>query len=1327
MKNTITISILFICFTISYISAQTNSYNFSSASGTFQEITGGTVLGTTSNDEQVFNNNTTGETGPQTDIGFPVGFNFNYNGVLYDRFAVNTNGWIKIGTGTFTIGSTTAPISNSGTTGFENILSALGRDLQGQTGSELSYKLIGSSPNRILVVQWLNYRRFNGPNNESLNFQIRLNENANIIEFIYGVMTTTNTSTSTQNNPTQLGIRGMINSDFKNRTTTSNWSSSSAGSLNTNTMRLTASVKPSSGLTYTFSPANMSYSSSTVVTAETSSIKKNTYNNPIIKIQVVVSGFLNPLTLSSITCNTNGTTNTADIANARIWYTGNSSVYSAITQFGSVITNPNGSIIFSGSQQLSGGTNYFWLTYDVPLTATTGNSVDGECSSITVGTSRTPTIQAPSGNRKISNNPMTGTYSVGLALFNQISGKALYYKKIEKPVVMTGYVKNENRNNKIQSALDQNDIYENLSTTEFLSKEDTFVLMDGEMQYTAPGYIEITPELRNRFGRSVLSDEVQGIYSSLTSALNDIGSRGVQGPVIFSLVDASYSTETFPLTLNSISGTSDVNTVTFKPAAGVTSQILMSSGTSIFKIVNSNYVTIDGSNSLNGTGRDLSIISNNTGVSNCIWIGSSGSTPVGNITVKNCNIKTGENSLGSSPIIVSDGSVSGNPGYFNNINIQNNLLQKGRQGIYINGGINPQNGSNVYIYDNVINSTGVDATGYLGIYVQGVNNAVIRGNEVANLNNTGNENDKAIWIANGSHSVTVERNKIYNIGYTGSNGYGGHGIYVSSNHLDADVTLKNNLVYNIYGDGWNHNDATYFLDNPAGIMLYSSTPQSGISIFNNSINLYGNTLNKPLSLSSGIFLTSGTTVDLRNNSIVNNLGITNDSAFGSCAVYAQSGAAQFLNVDYNNYYVNPTGNGVKAIGKISGSSSTTLSLWVIATGKDRSSLNYNPGYTSDADLMPDVSNSNCWSLNGRGTQIPSVNNDYTGNTRSTVLSSGAPDIGAYEFTPAAEPPLLLQTGAITDGNSTLFMFGGDTVAMLTWHGVSLPSSVTAKYYSGTNPPSPSTGNYGNSFISFVPVGGTGYTFDIKLYYDPALLGTISNENKISMANYTSSTWTHYDVELDNVMRTVNKTGLSNLSVFALDDFDYPMPVVFESFTAFVSGRNVILTWKTTQEINNAGFEIERISEFDRKWIKIGYIRGSGTSNEEKSYSFSDIGLNTAKYNYRIKQIDFNGSFEYFELNSDVVIGKPVNYDVSQNYPNPSNPSSQIKFQVPADANVTLRVYDIQGREVKTLIDNYLAAGYYSAVFDGTNIASGVYFYRLNAEGFSKTLKLILVK
>jgi hypothetical protein len=486
-------------------------------------------------------------------------------------------------------------------------------------------------------------------------------------------------------------------------------------------------------------------------------------------------------------------------------------------------------------------------------------------------------------------------------------------------------------------------------------------------------------------------------------------------------------------------------------------------------------------------------------------------------------------------------------------------------------------------------------------------------------------------------------------------------------------------------------------------------------------------LTQSQAVSSGIFLTTGTTADIRNNVIVNNLGVSNVSALGSFCIYAQNSNSQFLNIDYNNYFSNPTGTGTKAIGMISSVVSATLNSWKTATGKDRSSLNYEAGFTSNTNLLPDVNNTNVWSLNGRGTQIPSVILDYSGNTRSTLLSSGAPDIGAYEFTPAALPPFAVQTGSIADGSTSYYLFGDDTVATITWHGSNLPSAVSARYFSGNNPPSAATGNFGNAYVSFTPTGGSNYTFDLTLYYDPALIGTISDENNISLANYTTGNWTHYDVSLNTPLRKVTKTGISQLSVFTIDDNESPMPVTLKYFNSSVSGRNVMLEWVTISEINNSGFEVERKSEFDSKWVKAGFVQGSGTVNEEKYYSFTDKELNTAKYSYRLKQIDYSGAVEYLNLNNSVIIGKPVEFGISQNYPNPSNPNAKIDFQIPQNSVVQLKIYDISGKEVGTIISGYLEAGYHTAEFDGTNLASGVYFYRISSENFSKTMKLILVK
>ena len=200
----------------------------------------------------------------------------------------------------------------------------------------------------------------------------------------------------------------------------------------------------------------------------------------------------------------------------------------------------------------------------------------------------------------------------------------------------------------------------------------------------------------------------------------------------------------------------------------------------------------------------------------------------------------------------------------------------------------------------------------------------------------------------------------------------------------------------------------------------------------------------------------------------------------------------------------------------------------------------------------------------------------------------------------------------------------------------------------------------------------------------------------------------------------------------------PLPVQLSSFSSMVQDRSVKLNWTTVSEINNSGFNIERRAQISGKqtysaWEKIAFIEGNGTSNNSHTYGYADAGLNTGNYQYRLKQIDYNGNSEYFTLpnNSDVVVGKPAAFEISQNYPNPSNPQSKINYQVPFDGKVSIKVYDIAGKEVAILMDANQTAGFYSVVFNGVNLASGVYFYRIIAEGgnqtFTKTMKMILVK
>ncbi|HMQ78530.1 MAG TPA: T9SS type A sorting domain-containing protein [Ignavibacteria bacterium] len=198
-----------------------------------------------------------------------------------------------------------------------------------------------------------------------------------------------------------------------------------------------------------------------------------------------------------------------------------------------------------------------------------------------------------------------------------------------------------------------------------------------------------------------------------------------------------------------------------------------------------------------------------------------------------------------------------------------------------------------------------------------------------------------------------------------------------------------------------------------------------------------------------------------------------------------------------------------------------------------------------------------------------------------------------------------------------------------------------------------------------------------------------------------------------------------------------LPVGLSSFTSSVNKRDVTLMWVTEWEMNNSGFDIERSTPLNppeggtSEWKKIAFIPGHGTSNVSNGYLFKDEKLKTGKYLYRLKQLDYNGNYEYFPLGTELAITPPGDFEISQNYPNPSNPRSKINFQIPVNGRVTIKVYDITGREVITLLDEIRAADYYTVVFDGSNIASGVYFYSINARGdgisFTKTMKMILIK
>jgi photosystem II stability/assembly factor-like uncharacterized protein len=188
-----------------------------------------------------------------------------------------------------------------------------------------------------------------------------------------------------------------------------------------------------------------------------------------------------------------------------------------------------------------------------------------------------------------------------------------------------------------------------------------------------------------------------------------------------------------------------------------------------------------------------------------------------------------------------------------------------------------------------------------------------------------------------------------------------------------------------------------------------------------------------------------------------------------------------------------------------------------------------------------------------------------------------------------------------------------------------------------------------------------------------------------------------------------------------------VPVELVSFSAEVFGGNVNLTWMTATELNNYGFQIERRNFESTEWVNVGFVNGNGSTTETQFYSFSDKSVSVGKYFYRLKQLDFSGSYEYSSEIEATILEVLNDFNLKQNYPNPFNPSTRISFSIPQNSFVTLKVFDVLGNEIETLVNRDLEAGSYELEFIGKNLTSGVYFYNITAGDFSKTMKMILSK
>ena len=218
--------------------------------------------------------------------------------------------------------------------------------------------------------------------------------------------------------------------------------------------------------------------------------------------------------------------------------------------------------------------------------------------------------------------------------------------------------------------------------------------------------------------------------------------------------------------------------------------------------------------------------------------------------------------------------------------------------------------------------------------------------------------------------------------------------------------------------------------------------------------------------------------------------------------------------------------------------------------------------------------------------------------------------------------------------------------------------------------------------------------------------------------------------------TITYNSMSGFSEFSIgsDPNDNPLPVELASFRGTVTPRGVALSWVTASEKNNAGFMLVRNGSVIASYQFSPELRGKGTTTSVTNYAFLDANVETGQtYTYQLRSVDFDGSVHDYAQRVTVEVREPIQppvftYNLEQNYPNPFNPTTNIRYSIRDAGLVTLKVYDLLGREVATLVNQAQPPGNYQVTFDASRLtSSGMYIYRLQSGSFTRTMKMLLVK
>ncbi|MFZ1519798.1 MAG: T9SS type A sorting domain-containing protein [Ignavibacteriaceae bacterium] len=639
---------------------------------------------------------------------------------------------------------------------------------------------------------------------------------------------------------------------------------------------------------------------------------------------------------------------------------------------GTYISGNDYSFTFGAGVVLGDTVKYYVVAQD---NATTPNVGVSPLSGASGFSSNPPAVSTPPtlpNSYVITSLALAGDYTVGVALFNKITGKNISFERQIQTIQKEVWIANPESDSKL--ALSNPTLYGDPKSGEYKTvsvEEITWIPLESGFPYSGSLYAKKVedPSLN-------LPDGIEGIYATLTAAIADLNLRGVSADVNFLLTDTLYSTgETFPLIASITNENLPTSTkkVTIKPNTGITSKISGSSASGIFVSYGVDFVNLDGSNS-GGTDRSLTLENTNT-VANTYVIGifNNGLNGAKNNSIKNCIVKAGGTTNNTWSII-----LNALGGGYNNTTIQNNLLLNSRVGLQFVGvtaGITTGGSITQNIFGSDVN---LESVGNLGILTQFVDSLEISENIFKNFR-IGN-NPTGISLSTGTLNSVITKNQINGMVYTGTGGYGGKGIAINTGSLTSNLTIDNNVIYDITGDGWN----TFATDAIVGIRVTGST--GGIKLYYNSVNLFGNAdRSSTATLSAALYIvgTSGS-LDIRDNVFSNSLVNTLNAGSKAYAIYNAGTNTSFSSIDYNDYFA----SGIQGVLGYQTADILTIADWRTASGQDVNSFANNPIFVSNYDIRPQIISP----LLGAGLNLAGFTTDILGIARNVTT----PTIGAYE-------------------------------------------------------------------------------------------------------------------------------------------------------------------------------------------------------------------------------------------------------------------------------------------------------------------------------------------